>query len=214
MARDPEAVRRIGSNGHCGTQGTAERVRRVYAMPADLPSIAWTEPFPERVLAKRPGPLSSSNGTAVDWWFAFKPTTAAFPRCSTAVSCLFGGEAMPQSVEPMFGLQYILASSFNGSTSPMQLHSDCLGNGEDPLAKTFQQVYSGQAPNFVLWNDQFYDDPDPDITPPCALQRASVVTDPKNSQLMKLSGGPTNLQQAARELGQQAFEHTEIHKGR
>ena len=29
------------------------------------------------------------------------------------------------------------------------------------------QVYSGQAPNFVLWNDQFYDDPDPDITPPC-----------------------------------------------
>ncbi|CAK9003232.1 unnamed protein product [Durusdinium trenchii] len=79
MARDPEAVRRflaeslatdrqggrllkkIGSNGHCGTQGTAERVRRVYAMPADLPSIAWTEPFPERVLAKRPGPLSSSS---------------------------------------------------------------------------------------------------------------------------------------------------------
>lgn len=238
----------------------------------------------------RPGlaPLLG-DGTAVDWWFAFKPTTAAFPRCSTAVSCLFGGEAMPQSVEPMFGLQYILASSFNGSTSPMQLHSDCLGNGEDSLAKTFQQVYSGQAPNFVLWNDQFYDDPDPDITPPCvkycakpwghskgllawdddgtgfvlqvttpdwpgsatssvprkeqgntlgcckddnvlvaqhflalrlssaedtlkvlkALQRASVVTDPKNSQLMKLSGGPTNLQQAARELGQQVLDNLE-----
>ena len=37
---------RIGSNGHCGTQGTAERVRRIYAMPADLPAQCATGHFP------------------------------------------------------------------------------------------------------------------------------------------------------------------------
>jgi len=45
---------RIGSNGHCGTQGTAERVRRIYAMPADLPvACASTNAFPERVKEPR-----------------------------------------------------------------------------------------------------------------------------------------------------------------
>jgi hypothetical protein len=43
-----------------------------------------------------------------------------------------------------FGLQYILASrGLHGTTQPLQLHSDCIGNGEDPLAKTFQQVSPG-----------------------------------------------------------------------
>jgi len=27
------------------------------------------------------------------------------------------------------------------------------------LAKTFDQVYSGKVPNFIVWNDQFYGDP-------------------------------------------------------
>ncbi|CAE7494317.1 unnamed protein product [Symbiodinium necroappetens] len=35
-------LKKIGSNGHCGTQGTAERIRRVYAMPADLPPVCRT----------------------------------------------------------------------------------------------------------------------------------------------------------------------------
>ncbi|CAE7564823.1 unnamed protein product [Symbiodinium natans] len=35
-------LKKIGSNGHCGTQGTAERIRRVYAMPADLPPACRT----------------------------------------------------------------------------------------------------------------------------------------------------------------------------
>lgn len=29
------------------------------------------------------------------------------------------------------------------------------------------QIYSGNAPNYVVWNDQFYDDPVPKIDPPC-----------------------------------------------
>ena len=39
-----------------------------------------------------------------------------------------------------FGLQYLLSSGKNGQTTDLSLHSDCLGNGEDPLAKTFDQV--------------------------------------------------------------------------
>ena len=39
-----------------------------------------------------------------------------------------------------FGLQYLLSSGKNGQTTDLSLHSDCLGNGDDPLAKTFDQV--------------------------------------------------------------------------
>ena len=47
---------RVGSNGHCGTQGTAERVRRIYALPADMPTMAKTEPFPEKPRVVRTPP--------------------------------------------------------------------------------------------------------------------------------------------------------------
>ena len=110
-----------------------------------------------------PTPLLG-DGTAVDWWFAFKPTTDGFDNCSTTLTCMFGGDT--QSYRG-WGLQYILSFGCKDQTSAMQLHSDCLGNGEDPVAKTFAQVYSGRTPNYVIWNDQFYDDPKPNIQPPC-----------------------------------------------
>lgn len=45
---------RLSSNGHCGTQGTAERIKRIYAMPADMPPQARQAPDPLPI-AKRPG---------------------------------------------------------------------------------------------------------------------------------------------------------------
>lgn len=61
-------LKKIGSNGHCGTQGTAERVRRIYAMPADLPAAcASTNAFPERVKEPRlppKGPLTNLRGSS------------------------------------------------------------------------------------------------------------------------------------------------------
>ena len=110
-----------------------------------------------------PAPLLG-DGTAVDWWFAFKPTTDAFPKCSSSITCMFGGSKESYNG---WGLQYILSHGSKGATSAMQLHTDCLGNGEDPVAKTFEQVYSGGAANYVIWNDQFYDDPVLNIQPPC-----------------------------------------------
>ena len=39
-----------------------------------------------------------------------------------------------------YGLQYLLSFGKKGQTTDLSLHSDCLGNGDDPLAKTFDQV--------------------------------------------------------------------------
>eukprot|EP00913_Durusdinium_trenchii_P018121 g17026.t1 len=49
------------------------------------------------------------DGSAVDWWFAFKLTTSAFPTCSA---------------KPTYGLQYVLSYGSKGKTNAMQLHTD------------------------------------------------------------------------------------------
>lgn len=49
-----------------------------------------------------------------------------------------------------------LSMMFKGSSSISFLHSLLVA-----------QIYSGNAPNYVVWNDQFYDDPVPKIDPPC-----------------------------------------------
>jgi hypothetical protein len=238
-------------------------------------------------LVQKKGDISPllGNGKAVDWWFAFKLNTENWPGCSTERKCSFGGEV--QDYPTGFGLQYVLASHVDGQTSPLEFHSQCLGSGSDPVAKTFAQVFDGSAANYVIWNDQFYGDPIPDIRPPCndftnhacgapwghskgvlawgddgsgfvmqvstpswpgngdpnhrrkeqgntlgcikddnakvaqhffalnlkstddteavlqALRRASVATDPSNTQLVKLSDeGPSRLAALARSLGQ------------
>ncbi|CAE7181691.1 hypothetical protein AK812_SmicGene6409 [Symbiodinium microadriaticum] len=104
------------------------------------------------------------DGFPVDWWFAFKPTAEAFPNCSSQLTCEFGGD---KSAFKSWSLQYVLASSKSGRTTAMSLHSDCLGNGADPVARTFAQVYSGIAANYVIWNDQFYGDPLLNVKPKC-----------------------------------------------
>lgn len=244
------------------------------------------------------------NGKPVDWFFAFKLNTAFWPDCKTNANlekCIFGGK--PQDYRNGFGLQYLLASHANGKTAPLQFHGDCLGSGEDPVAQTFKQVFSGKAPNYVIWNDQFYGDPIPQIHPACdgftshacpspwghskgvlawdndgtgfimqvstpswpgngdkshhrktqgntlgcidddnakvsqhffalslktpsdtkavlqALQLASVATDPKNTELMKLSPhGPDDLSELAKNLGKvskaSAPSHATLARGR
>jgi hypothetical protein len=219
------------------------------------------------------------DGSSVDWWFAYKLNTANFPECSTKRQCIFGGEV--QDYPTGYSLQYLLASGLNGKTSRLALHTDCLGSGDDPVAKTFAQIFDGNAPNYVIWSDQFYGDPIPNIKPPCgkdclapwghskgalawdsngvgfvlqvstpdwpgngdksrsresqgntlgcivdddakvaqhffalrlgnandtqvvleALGRASVATDPTNSELVKLSDGPPGLASLAKSLG-------------
>jgi hypothetical protein len=106
------------------------------------------------------------DGSTVDWWFAYKLNTASFPSCSGERKCIFGGSV--QDYKYGFGLQYLLSSHVNGKTEPMTLHKDCLGSGNDPVAKTFAQIYGGDAPNYVIWNDQFYNEPSMTLDPPCS----------------------------------------------
>jgi len=97
-----------------------------------------------------------AKGHPVDWWFAFKFNSASFPECSagTTRACLFGGQV--QSSWTSFSRQFVVASSDSKSLQP---GTGCAGDTtDDPLGATFDEIYSGSL-NYVVWNDQFYQDP-------------------------------------------------------
>jgi hypothetical protein len=102
-----------------------------------------------------PSPLIA-KGHPVDWWFAFKFNSASFPQCGAgaARTCLFGGQV--QSSWTSFSQQYAVASS---DSKTLHAGSGCAGDTtDDPLGATFDEIYSGSF-NYVVWNDQFYQDP-------------------------------------------------------
>jgi len=112
--------------------------------------------------ADGPKPLLKT-GQKVDWWFAFKFNATSFPNCAPGAvrACIFGGTQ--QNFEH-FSQQFVFASSAGHS---LQMGNTCIGDTKrDPLGATFNQVYRGSA-NYVIWNDQFYQDPD---LPPCNHQ--------------------------------------------
>jgi len=104
--------------------------------------------------ADAPSPLLKA-GHPVDWLFVFKLNAKTFPGCGAAVTrqCSFGGKVQDYKA---YGQQFVYASSENGK---LQQGRGCAGDtAADPLGATFDQVYNG-AYNYLLWNDQFYDDP-------------------------------------------------------
>jgi hypothetical protein len=104
--------------------------------------------------ATAPVPLLS-KGHPVDWWFAFKLNSSAFPGCGGTATrvCQFGGTVQKYNA---FSQQYVYASSENHS---LQQGSGCAGDTTaDPLGATFDEVYNNSF-FYVVWNDQFYDDP-------------------------------------------------------
>jgi deoxyribonuclease II/SH3 domain-containing protein len=101
-----------------------------------------------------PAPLLA-KGHPVSWWFVFKFNSASFPKCAGTAqrACLFGGEVQSYTA---FSQQFVYASSDNHN---LQQGSLCVGDTtNDPLGATFDEVYNGSL-HFVIWNDQFYDDP-------------------------------------------------------
>jgi len=97
-----------------------------------------------------------AKGHPVDWWFAFKFNSASFPKCAAGATrtCLFGGQV--QSSWTSFSQQFAVASSDSKS---LQAGSGCAGDTtDDPVGATFDEIYSGSF-NYVVWNDQFYQDP-------------------------------------------------------
>ena len=105
--------------------------------------------------AGSPSPLLA-KGHSVDWWFAFKFNSASFPQCAAGAvrSCIFGGQVQNQWTN--FSQQYAVASS---ESKALQAGSRCVGDTTgDPVGATFDEIYNGTL-NFVVWNDQFYQDP-------------------------------------------------------
>ena len=102
-----------------------------------------------------PTPLLAANHP-VDWWFVFKFNSKSFPGCegSATRTCPFGGSVQTYKT---FGQQFVYASSENPT---LQNGTDCVGDTtSQPLGATFDEVYDN-SPYYVIWNDQFYDDPE------------------------------------------------------
>src|SRR5205814_2261302 len=96
-----------------------------------------------------------ARGHPVEWWFMFKFNAAAFPGCAGRAQriCRFGGKVR---TEDTFSQQYVFASNENATLQP---GGGCAGDtAGDPLGATFDGVYKGSF-NYVIWNDQFYNDP-------------------------------------------------------
>jgi len=101
-----------------------------------------------------PSPLLQ-KGHEVTWWFVFKMNSKAFPGCGGGAkpSCQFGGD--PQNYQNS-SQQYVYASS---DSPTLQQGNGCAGDTtDDPVGATFDEIYHG-AYHYVVWNDQFYDDP-------------------------------------------------------
>lgn len=105
--------------------------------------------------ADAPAPLLA-EGQPVDWWFTFKFNTKSFPHCrgNAQQACIFGGGAQTYA---QWGQQFVFASS---ADKTLQAGTGCAGDTTaDPVGATFDEVYNGSL-HFVIWNDQFYDDPE------------------------------------------------------
>jgi hypothetical protein len=104
--------------------------------------------------ADAPSPLLE-KGQVVDWWFTFKFNAETFPQCGGAKpACLFDKDG--EVFEGKTGQQFVFASS---SEQKLAQGEVCVGDTvKDPVGATFEQVYSGPF-SYVIWNDQFYDDP-------------------------------------------------------
>ncbi len=110
-----------------------------------------------------PTPLLE-KGHPVDWWFVFKFNAASFPGCGDR-ACPFGGTV--QDYGGHFSQQFVYASSDSPS---LKKGSGCAGDTvKDPVGATFDEVYNNTY-NYVVWNDQFYDDP---AIPGCTKQCGS-----------------------------------------
>ena len=106
-----------------------------------------------------PAPLLQ-KGHEVAWWFVFKFNSKVFPGCGgdAKPSCPFGGEVQNYKNSSQ---QFVYASS---DSPTLQQGSGCAGDSTgdasvDPIGATFDEVYHGSY-HYVVWNDQFYDDPD------------------------------------------------------
>lgn len=152
MARHP-ATRPANPIGRALTAAAPIAMIGAISLLAGNPQGPPSTPPTPLAAPRGPVPLLSA-GQAVDWWFAYKFSSGAFPGSASdpGRGCPFGGS--PQGYA--FSQKYAVASS----TAPVLTDGPGLvGTGaNDPLGATFGQVWQGTY-RYVTWNDQFYGDP-------------------------------------------------------
>ncbi len=102
-------------------------------------------------------PLAGPN-EPVDWMFAYKFNDGSFPDPPPpkgSVNGIFGGT--PKDYPDGFSQQYVFATSKNPTL--VKGAGPIGATLTDPLGATFGQVYLRPGYFYILWNDQFYDDP-------------------------------------------------------
>ena len=111
-----------------------------------------------------PSPMAGPN-EPVDWMFAYKFNAGSFPGYLDAdykhqdgkagLPGRFGGTT--KEYKGGMSQSYVFATN---KDTTMKRGNGALGNSEvDPLSATFAQVYETEGYNYILWNDQFYDNP-------------------------------------------------------
>jgi hypothetical protein len=106
-----------------------------------------------------PTPLAGP-GKPVDWLFIFKFNAATFPGCGGGdpkidSPGIFGGTV--QDYKTKHSQQYVFATSKNPK---LVKGAGCLGATlDDPLGATFGQIYNTRGYHYVVWNDQFDNNP-------------------------------------------------------
>jgi hypothetical protein len=136
----------IGALSAAAGQLDSSTTTRVAPPPAAL--LAMADPAPS------PAPQAIAGGKPVTWWFAYKFSSSSFPTRVDDPNrdCPFGGTPIRQG----FSQRYVSASSAN----PALVDGPSLlgASTADPLGATFAKIYGGKY-YFVVWNDQFKDDP-------------------------------------------------------
>ena len=127
--------------------------------PAPAPNDDDDDEFLEvQMPAPTPSPMSDNN-TPVNWMFSYKFNAATFPSDTTSLPHvgIFGGTK--QDYKGHASQDYVFATS----TSPTLVKGTGLLGAtiNDPLGATFGQIYNNKNYFYVLWNDQFYDNPIP-----------------------------------------------------
>ncbi len=128
---------------------------------------------------KLPAPTPmAGKGEPVDWLFAFKFNAASFPGCTDdgvvpkpGSTGIFGGTV--EVYKAGHSQQYVFATSKNPTLVKGQ---ECIGGTlNDPLGATFAQVYDTPGYYYVLWNDQFYNNPIKNVGAPMGHSKGMVA---------------------------------------
>lgn len=125
------------------------------------PHAPTPNPAPAAAAAGGPPMPLLAAGKPVDWWFAYKFAANSFRTDDKdpGRACPFGGTLRHDA----FSQKYAVASSLNPTLAD---GPGLIGASDaDPLGATFGKIYSGRY-YFVVWNDQFYNDP-PRTSPAC-----------------------------------------------